>query len=164
MARDISHLESDLKKFIASTITREMELEFAELVAQTIYKRTKSGKGLTINKVSWGDNSLKEIKPLSPEYVSYRSRKILGPFASPRRSNLTFTGELLESIIARIKGDSAIVEIQDIQHSSGVKMKELAEHVSENGRPFFGLADSEVKIVENYIRRKIRERIRFLNK
>lgn len=164
MARDIKYLEADLKKFIESIVTKEMKLEWAQLVADTIYKRTKSGKGLTQNKTSVGGNSLKKIEPLSDSYVRYRSSKILGPYASAKRSNLTFSGELLESIIAKVAGKAAIVEIQDTQHSTGIGMKELAQRVSDKGRPFFGLSDSEAKTLENYVKRKIRDKIRSLIK
>lgn len=160
MAKDIRYLESELKKFIESIVTKQMKLEWAQYVADTIYKRTKSGKGLTQNKTSVGGNSLKKIEPLSDGYVNYRSRRVLGPFASARRSNLTFSGELLESIVAKIAGDAAIVEIQDTQHSTGIGMRELAQVVSDKGRPFFGLADNEAKALENYVKRKIRDKIR----
>lgn len=160
MARDIKYLEADLRKFIESIVTKQMKLEWAQYLADIIYKRTKSGKGLTQNKVSIGGNSLKKIEPLSKGYVEYRKRKILGPYASPQRSNLTFSGELLESIVARLKGDAAVVEIENVQHYSGISMPELANRVSEKGRPFFGAADNEAKILESFIKREIRNKIR----
>lgn len=164
MAKDIKFLKADLQKFIESIVTKQMKLEWAQLVADTIYKRTKSGKGLTQNKVSIGGNSLKKIEELSPAYTQYRARRILGPFASPKRSNLTLSGELLESIIAKMRGNDAIVEIEDVMHGSGINMRELAGHVSDKGRPFFGLADNEAKTLENYVKRKIRDKIRTLIK
>ena len=162
MAKPISQLQAELKKFINSVITKEMKILFAQQAADTIYKRTKSGKGLTQNKVSVGSNSLKSIEPLSPGYVEYRKTKILGPFASAKRSNLTFSGELLESIIVKVSGENVTVEIDKGMHHSGISLDELARRVSDKGRPFFGLADSEVKILEGFVKRTIRDRIRKL--
>jgi hypothetical protein len=160
MAKPISQIAAELKKYLQGLVTKEMKLEWAQYAVDIIYKRTKSGKGLTSNTVSFGGNSLRQIEPLSPGYISYRSRRILGPYASPKRSNLTLSGELLESIIARVQGDKAIVEIEDVQHGSGIGMKELARAVSDKGRPFFGLADSEVKILEAFVKRTLRDKIR----
>lgn len=164
MAKPISQLGKDLEKFLKDVVTKDLKLLFAQQAADIIYKRTKSGKGLTQNKVSVGGNSLKAIEPLSPGYVEYRKRSILGPYASPKRSNLTFSGELLESIIVKATGQNVTVEIDKGQHHSGISLEELAQRVSDKGRPFFGLADSEVKILEGFVKRTIRDRIRKLQK
>jgi hypothetical protein len=164
MAKPISQLGKEIEKFIKSVVTKDLKILFAQRAADTIYKRTKSGKGLTQNRVSVGNNSLKSIDSLSPGYVEYRKTRILGPFASPRRSNLTFSGELLESIIVKVTGENVTVEIDKGQHYSGISLEELAQRVSDKGRPFFGLADSEVKILEGFVKRTIRDRIRKLQR
>lgn len=164
MPRDIKYLKSDLTKLIEGTITRAMLQEFGEAMRDMIYRRVKAGKGLTSDKVSVGGNSLTKLKELSPGYQRYRRKKDLGPFGSARRSNLTFSGELLESIIVKITGKGVTVEIEDVGHSHFQGgMRKLADKVSKEGRPFFGLSDTEVKILDNFVRRKIRERIRQLN-
>lgn len=157
---DISQMRKELLRVIQNSVTDAMLLMFAEHVRDTIYRRTKSGKGLTKNKESFGNNSLANLKKLSPAYIKYRQRKILGPFGKPDRSNLTFSGELLGSIIARMSGKRAIVEVQGGKHWSGLDVKEIARLVSDNGRPFFGLSDTELKTFENFMRRKIREHVR----
>jgi hypothetical protein len=164
MAKPISQLGKDLEKFLLNVVTKDMKKMFAERAADIIYKRTKSGKGLTRNAVSVGNNSLKAIEPLSPGYIEYRKRRILGPYASPKRSNLTFSGELLESIVVKMLGNNVVVAIDSGKHHSGISLEELARRVSDKGRPFFGLADSEVKILEGFVKRTIRDRIRQLQK
>ena len=163
---NIKDLRPSLDKFIRSIVTDAMKLDWAQNAADTIYKRTKSGRGLSSYKVTWGGVGLKKLDDVSPGYAVYRKGRVSGAFAknSGRASNLTFSGELLESIAARISsGGRAVVELQDGQHSnSDLSIRELADKVSKEGRPFFGLADSELKILDNYIRRKIRDRIRSL--
>lgn len=164
MAKNIKQLEKDIRKFLLDIITDAMKYDFANYTAETIYKRTKSGWGLVKNKVSFGGNSLRQIEDLSPGYIKYRAGRVTGAFGAPKRSNLTFTGELLESIAASTSKPGQI-EIQGGPHSiyKG-DVQQLATKVSEEGRPFFGVADVEVKTIENYIKRKIRDRIRQLQK
>ena len=165
MPRNILLLRNDLKDFIDTIVTEQMMNEFGLFMRDIIYKRVKSGKGLTENKVGVGDNSLKKLNELSEPYIKYRKKQKLGPLASPARSNLTFTGELLEAIVVKAIAKNVNVEIDDRGHSrfrEGVRA--LALKVAKDGRPFFGLSDSEVKILDNFVNRKIRERIRSLNK
>lgn len=158
--KDIKDFKAQIKKIYESLITKEMKLEWAQKAADTIYKRTKAGQGLSSNKVSVGGNSLVKLKELSDPYKQYRSKKVLGPFGAPKRSNLTFSGELLESIIAKMQGSDAVVVMDTGDHYSGVSVDELAKKVSDDGRPFFGLADVEVKVLENFVKRQIRDKIR----
>lgn len=160
MARDIKFLKKDLEKLILTSVTQEMELLFAEHVRDTIYSRTKTGKGLTKNKSGFGKNELKPLNKLSPAYIKYRQSRVLGPYASAKKSNLTFSGELLESLVARISNKKGIVEIQKGKHWSGMDVRALAQKVSEQGRPFFGLSDTELKTFENFVKRTIRDNLR----
>ena len=165
MPRDLKFLKSDLSKIIEGAITTQMLQEFGTLMRDIIYKRVKAGKGVSVEKKVGGGNSNTTLKDLSPAYIKYRSKKDLGPFASARRSNLTFSGELLESIIVKITGRTVKVEIEDVGHSNFKGgMRKLADKLAKEGRPFFGMSDTEVKILDNFVRRKIRERIRELNK
>jgi hypothetical protein len=164
MAKDIEGLKKELMAIINKAVTKEVNTLFASKIAETIYKRTKSGKGLSQDTQEYGAASLVPIKPLSQKYIEYRKTKILGPFASARKSNLTFSGELLESIIVRIGAQSIFVEIDNANHSSGQNLQEIADAVAKKGRPFFGISTTEAKTLDNFIRRIIRDRVRQLQK
>lgn len=163
MARDIKFLKQDLEKILTRVVDESLLLMVAERMRDIIYKRTKSGKGLSDNDDTPGATRLVDLKPLSNAYIRQRASKILGPFASASRSNLTNSGELLESLVVSKSRGSVSVEIENGQHSSGVNLKQLAGYVSEAGRPFFGLTDTEEKILQSFTDREIRNRIRKLN-
>jgi hypothetical protein len=164
MARDIKHLKADLNKLLDSLIDDDFLQMCADKMKDIIYKRTKSGKGLSGNSDEMGAESLDDLDGLSQGYKDYRKTKSLGPYGSPNKSNLTFTGEMLESIKAYVKGKDAIVEIPNTTRSDGQTNKKIAKKVSEAGRPFFNLADSELKQFEAFVSRELRKRIRELNK
>lgn len=159
MPRSIFELEDYLKKKIKQ-ITDE---EFLELVAQEardiIYKRTKSGKGLSANK-KFGA-ALTPLKKLSSDYILIRGQRILGPFGTAKKSNLTLSGELLESMVYKITGNSVTLSVDTKTHEgTNITNQELAEYVTKQGRPFFGLAVIEEKILNAFIQRLIRARFK----
>ena len=157
MARSIYELEDYLKKRIKDIVDKEMIQLVAEEARDIIYKRVKSGKGLSAN-VKFGANIV-PLKKLSTEYITVRGKRILGPYGVPKKSNLTLTGELLEAMVFKIIGNGAILYIDNKTHEeSGLPTQVLAQYVSEQGRPFFGLAVREEKILTAFIQRLIRAR------
>lgn len=163
MPRDIKFLKADLDRYIQSVVTKQMLKEFGEQMRDIIFNRVKAGKGLSSKKVSVGGNSLQKLKDLSESYIDFRRKHPpRGEFASARRSNLTYTGELLDAIIVKVRGESVTVEIENRAHSSGQTTREVAKKVADGGRPFFGLSDSEVKILDNFVKRRIRQEVRKL--
>lgn len=160
--KDIKDLPADLQKLFDSMFDQKTLQEIADWIRGTIYKRTKSGKGLSKQNRAIGGASNDKLKPLSDSYVQQRAKTVLGPLASPKRSNLTFTGELLESIDAYVKGTQVIVEIPNIQHGSGIPLQKLLDFVEE-ARPFFGLSDTEKKTLDSMISRMIRDKLRAAN-
>lgn len=135
MAKDISELPRDLEKLFEQIIAKEELQVIANWIRDTIYKRTKAGKGLTKQTRSIGGAGNEKLKPLSDSYVEQRAKTVLGPNASPKRSNLTFTGELLESIEASVKNGEVRVEIPNKTHGSGISLRKLLDFVEE-ARPF----------------------------
>jgi hypothetical protein len=141
-------------------------LMVAEKIRDIIYMRTKSGKGLNKVNRKFGGATNEKLKDFSEktrqQYINLRARSILGPKTTPSKSNLTFTGELLESIKAYVANNRGVVEIPDEQHWSKMSLPKLAEEV-EKKRPFFGLSDTEMKILGSFINRELRKRFRELN-
>jgi diphthamide synthase subunit DPH2 len=161
--KDISQLPKDLEKIMSSVLDKEFLVTVAEWMRDTIYKRTKSGKGLNKKNRSIGGATNDSLKKVSDGYKEWRKGKITGPFpASGNKSNLTLTGELLESIEYSVKNNVAEIFIPEGKHSSGITLHELLDRV-EKVRPFFGLSNTEVKILDSMIRRMIRDRLRKLN-
>ena len=134
-------------------------LEMSDFWVKRVQGFTRSGKSLVTND---------RIKALSAPYVARRRsyRGSTGQAFSPTKSNLTLTGQLLESV----KG-SANVRLQRVQLAcvgsrSGESLTNarLAGYVAEQGRPFLGLDDKGrarmVQIVLRDLRRTLRKRRR----
>lgn len=163
MAKDVKDLPADLQKIFDSLFDKEMLQVVADWIRDTIYKRTKSGKGLNKINRGIGGTTNEPLKPVSDSYAEFRKGKITGPFPpSGRKSNLTFTGELLESIRASVENGSVKVEIPSGTHNSGIVLRELLDLV-EKTRPFFGLSETERKTLDSMIGRMIREKLRKAN-
>jgi hypothetical protein len=162
--KPLSDLPKDLDKLFDSMLdTKSLEI-IAEWIRDTIYKRTKTGKGLNKINRAIGGATNKPLDKLSPEYAEWRKGKITGPFPkSGDKSNLTFTGELLESIEYSVKNNRIVVEIPEGNHSFyKISLRELLDEV-EKKRPFFGLSETEKKTLDSMIARMIREKLRAAN-
>lgn len=85
----------------------------------------------------------------------------LASSTSAKKSNLTRTGELLDSIVAKVKksGINSIINITFLGGSrkDGKTNKQVATWVQQQGRPFFVLSNTELK----RFTREITKRIRF---
>jgi hypothetical protein len=165
MPRDIKFLSGDLKKLLESVVTKEMLEEIGQRIVDIIYKRTKAGKGLDSDSNKVGGPGLAKLKPLSETYKERRKKDgVVGKFGSANRSNLTNTGQMLDAIVYKIARDTVIVELPATSRDDGLDNKKVADYVTKNGRPFFGIASTEAKTLDSFIRRLIRERLRELNR
>lgn len=85
----------------------------------------------------------------------------LASSTSAKKSNLTRTGELLDSIVAKVKksGINSIINITFLGGSrkDGKTNKQVATWVQQQGRPFFVLSKTEL----TRFTREITKRIRF---
>jgi hypothetical protein len=113
---------------------------------------------------------------LSSSWVERRKRlsttnKVSGLYA-PRRSNVTFTGEFIDSIKARINKSKGTIAIEATgTHSkyrgirkrtvgSKVKNADLATFLAEKGRNVIALRDTLLERIRSKIRRFVRDEIR----
>lgn len=130
-------------------------LQMRDFWVKRVQAFTRTGRSLF--------NNGEKLKPLKASYVKFRERfqGTTGEFFKPKKSNLTFTGQLLKSL----KG-SANVQKQSVsvfptgQRSDGKSNKEVAENVAENGRPFLGLDDKGVQRMTQIAIRDIRRNIK----
>ena len=102
------------------------------IVIDIIRKRTRSGQGVQ------GGRKTK-LKPLSKKYIAFRRRNSgrLSPFASPGKSNLTFTGQMLNGLVKKKVPGGVIITFDSARN------KKVAGFVSD-ARPFMDLANDEV--------------------
>lgn len=139
------------------------------------------GNSITSDIVDQTRNKAKSIpdasrlSPLSKEWIE--RRKKLSDYNetdstfSPTKSNLTFTGQLLNSLKHRILGKGKIEAYFDGMHEpyknkdgepigDEISNEDLATFVKEKGRPFVGIRDLTARkinrIVRTYVRRALR--------
>lgn len=145
----------DLYKEFANTNNLK---KVGDFVAERIQKRTRLGKG-----VDKTGADPKPLKKLSDGYVKQRAKKksSLDSTASPRRSNLTFSGRMLAALkTLSVLPDRVIVGIEaSSRKDSLLKNDEVAGFVSKD-RPFLNLSKAELNGVSDFIRKLLSSFIR----
>jgi len=138
--KGISNFTGKLKSAMKDA-NRSGILVIGNIVIDIIKRRTRSGQGVKSGKKI-------KLKPLSKKYIKFRQRNAgrLSPFASASKSNLTFSGKMLNGLV-RVKTQKGILITFDTNRN-----KEVAGHVSET-RPFMDLADDEVAEVTKTFRK-----------
>lgn len=124
-------------------------------IPQQIEKRTRLGKGVDEG------GSLFKLPALSDKYVDRRKKSQLSSDTTPKRSNLTFTGRLLSSIIGIRKGTLFTFTFND-NRPDGVSNNDLSRWQAEKGRRFFDLSASERVGLSRKISKVIKESIKKL--
>lgn len=120
--------------------------QFGEKILTTIKTRTR-GQGLGLV-----EDGLKKLDPLAASTVKKRARRRLHPQTTPNTSNLTMTGALLDSLTFRH------VSRYRLKFSiRGVSQQKKGTYV-QGKRPFFGLAQSEMRELTEFILNLIRRK------
>lgn len=181
--KGLDRLQRTLDKiFKDSSANKKILIEIGEFTKSRIFKFTKSGKSIAGKKP-------KSLKRLSASYKVFRrgevtfwtdeqgrlrkgnfKSKILnktGSLFAPDRSNLTLTGQMLDSLKSFVNVGKKTVTVAPTGKRRPVgkrrrvlKNTEVAEFVAENGRPFLGLDDKGIKRVKRIVLDDIRRRIR----
>lgn len=163
-------------------------LELGEYASKRIVMMARSGKRMANGEAT-------RLKPLSPEYIEFREKfmtgektgakrtqkkakkatkaKVVDPaFFKPDRSNLTFTGQYLESIrVTKIDRASRTLTIEPddtprkkgprfIKSSGEVTNKEIAEYQAKQGRNIFGMDKQGVQVMKTKVLNEIRKQLR----
>lgn len=132
--------------------------QLGDRIARIIYVRTKLGYGVNDDTIS-SPVRQRLAKLTSEEYIRRRMQTRLGKFGAPRRSNLTFTGKMLDAIESKVTKDGVEVFINDKPRGDGKTNAEVEEKVREV-RPFFALTAPEQRIVNQFIDSHIRREIK----
>lgn len=157
MAKYRSYAEFE-KAFKKNTKKIEKELaksmpEVGEIMVKDIKKRTRLGFGVSDNGAS--KSRLKKLEDSTKRYRRWydRARGGLGDGATPTKSNLTLSGNMLDSLKARSTGDFS-VRVEPTGNDAGISNKEKAEYVSVV-RPFLFLSKPEIKRITKFLRKEL---------
>lgn len=182
--KSIQDFRDALESSLRDALGRQTLLTIGKLARELIYTRTKLGYGVT---GSGESVTRSKLKPLSPSYKLARKgyaqggamfnatdrngKKKLVQFQtkgskpkgfgfSPNKSNLTLTGNMLDSIVVKVQEASVLISIASTSRpDSDLNNREVAELVSKE-RPFFDLTESERTRIVNEVTRIIRARTR----
>lgn len=152
-------------------------------VRKMIYSRVKLGRGVTSDKAKPQAVRNKKLKGLSDSYIQQRKGRLkffkgkqgqtfavekssrfsfskpkLGPLGKPSKSNLTFSGDMLEALEFKVTKSGVRVFVNNRIRKDGMTNQEVAEHVSKD-RPFLNLSNVEHKRVIQFIEDEIDRRL-----
>ena len=153
--KDLSGIIAKLRQLFSQQIGKESLQKIGNEVSNMIKVRTRLGYGVK------SDNTARDkLKPLKPATVKSRvAKKKAGELSSlttPKRSALTETGQLLDSIgVISISNGRVTIGPKGARTGSTLTNEKLAEYVTEQGRPFNNLSDKEIKKLIIFFKREI---------
>jgi len=156
--KDIKALGDAIRSTLEKSFAASQLKPAGKFIVDTIYKRVKAGGGVTDDK---SDNAArKSLKKLSKNYIEQRTRyPSQGAFFSPNRSNLTRTGQMLDSMNFKVTKGKLTIFIPSSKRDDGLSNSEVAGYVRKD-RPFFTLTVPEQRIVFRKIETNLRQFIR----
>lgn len=150
-------LTVELNKFVDKGLNDKLLKKVGNEAKNQIVKRTRLGKGVKTP----GGAAIK-LLPLKDSTIDYRDNydNNLSPYTRPPRSNLTATGQLLDSIAYRIikKTKSKIIQLFFKENRrfeldgkpARIKHNKLSQYVQKD-RPFFYLANFELNKIKSIL-------------
>ena len=142
-SKDIKELMKTLEK--AKEELLDTIQDVGDEAANLIRKRTRLGYG-----VAEKGASKHKLTALNEKYARRRKHLINTSLTTPKRSNLTQTGEMLDSLTAVKKSDDTV----EITFSSEEAM-DKATWNTDKGRPFNNLSRSEIRQLKQSIQTKL---------
>ena len=148
-----------VRKAIQRTLGEDELRMIGEEAIRLIVQRTLQGFG-----VAEDGGSRERLKPLSPEYVEFRRRysSELSGETSPTKSNLTLSGQMLESMQVLQVGNGRVTVGPKGSRSgpfaSDLSNDELARIV-QRVRPFNHLSKQEQDQLLQLVRKRLLERL-----
>ena len=149
----------DIKRKIGR---KEFMLKIGEEMKRLILGDTRRGIGVD------GTKPIRLAK-LKPSYVDWKKKnqnKAFSPgrfFRTDNRSNLTLTGQLLDSLTVDARQNFVRVYVRDIPrkgYGADVTNNAIAEWQANAGRPFMGLHNRNRAILDKEIERETRAIVR----
>lgn len=140
--KQLGNIIAKIKGTLKEAIRRESLMPTGEFIASIIAKRTRLGYGVDRN---GGQKSPLKSLALSTikQRTALRKSGKLSSFTRPGRSNLTATGQLLDSLKVTYLKDGEINIAPDGRRDDGKKNREVAGYQEEAGRIFMRLSQPE---------------------
>lgn len=148
---DLSKLKTALLNEFNIVYSPKGSKFYGQFIIDMIKLRTRLGYGVD------RDGAQREkLKPLSEKYIKARGKNSLSSETSKGKSNLTFSGQLLNSltiISANVK--NVVIGAVGSRRDSKANNAEVAGYVAEQGRKFLNLSNVEKKRLADQIKRDV---------
>ena len=131
----------------------------ADVGAKIIQIRTSQGFG-----VERDGGSKKALRALKPSTIKYRKRykDRLASGVSATKSRLTFTGQMIESIMGKVANNKAVVYLKGEHKNTTLSNEELAAIHEGMNRKFMHFSDKEITTLTSIVRREIKNALKKL--
>lgn len=145
-----AQLKAKLKQLYSAAAMKALGNEIANIIR----KRTRLGYGVATPE---GDRF--KLKELTDKYKELRaSLGNLNSLTTAGRSNLTRTGQLLDSLqVIEAKEGEVKVGPYGGRTDSDATNEEVGRYVAEQGRPFNNLSKAEVKQIVQLLQKKLND-------
>lgn len=160
--RYFSKLLDQMRKAVRE-LPEKTYLEIGEYTSKRIVATARSGSTMI-------SGTKEKLKSLSPGYVRARQiQQLKGDFSldqeffSPKKSNLTRTGQFLSSIrVTDIQKDKnrLVISPTGAREESSLTNEKLAAHLARGGRNIFGLDETGRKVIQQKVIRALQAQIR----
>ncbi len=158
MSDNIDKFIDDINKRLERAQDKTVFSAVAKMASDLIKKRTRLGYGVEKD----GANKTK-LKGIKDKTIEQRQRKkkmgLLHNNTTPKKSNLTDTGQLIDAIGSRATQRYGEVFISEKRKDRAVN-SDIVEGQSDMGRKFFNISNAEYKQLERELRKILRGRIK----
>jgi hypothetical protein len=160
----VKNIDESLKKKVLQSFDDRDKYSLGDFIERLIRVRTRLGYGVDQN-----EGQKTKLKPLKDSTVKTRvnskKRGDLSNETSPKRSNLTASGELLESIVYKLTKLGIKLYIPKTKHKGTDATNEEIASYMQNGtntapkRPFFNVSAAEIKQIKRFVQNIIKSKL-----
>lgn len=167
---NVGDIEKSITDQLEKAVSASLDQELANAVADQVRKRSQLGFGVDDNgkqvkfkplaestrqqrrgDIAFFTDSRGNVIPYTPDTPPRLSSK-----TTPAKSNLTNTGEMLESLTGKVKDNQILVNVEGIRKDgSGLTNKEVKDFVEDQGFQFLGLTNGEKKELIREIKNRV---------
>ncbi len=138
---------------------KPLSLDYIQHRENTVNRVGKSGKQLKSRKIKGANQGFSNF------LSSVNSDKLNTGLTTPRKSNLTMTGQMLDAIEYIIRPMKIILLIGNTKRNdSDLTNKEVAIYATKQGRPFFNFSKSEIRQMTREASKIIKAKLKSLTK
>ena len=147
---DLKNFFTKLKRATRQAQSKPQLKSLALEAIRLITVRTRLGYGV---EKPLGQRS--KLRPLSPNYINFRSKSSkLSSMTTAKRSNLTFTGQLIDSLDIITSKSGGVTIGPKGRRSDGESNANIAKFQAEQGRVFMNLSRLEFQQLLRFYRRQ----------